>query len=214
MKTKIVNALRTKYANLGLGEKAFNGVAEFLVNSKTVEKEEDIENAIAGANVESLLKAFQGESDSLRQQRVSLQKEFDDYKAKHPETQPPKTEPNPNEEMLKRLEALEKANKDRETKAVNDAMLKEAARLMGEKGCKGEKLISLALKDISIEEGDTAEKIAERAVPSYNTWKKDLYGNSPIPGVASPAPEGYKKGDFANGIAALRASGDLPAEKK
>ena len=37
MKTKILNALRTEYANLGLGDKAFDGVASFL--EKTITEE-------------------------------------------------------------------------------------------------------------------------------------------------------------------------------
>lgn len=215
MKTKIANALKTKYSNLGLGEKAFNGVAEFLVNTKTVEKEEDIENVIAGSNIEALLKAFQGDIDSVRTQKSALQREYDEYKAKHPEKTQETTEGDKaNEELLKRLEALENASKEREKANATEALLKEAARLMGEKKCQGEKLISLALKDVKIEDGDTAEKIAEKAIPAYNTWKKDLYGDSPIPGVAAPAAEGYKKGDYAGFVQSLRDSGQLPAENK
>ena len=55
MKTKILSKLKTKYSNLGFGEKAFDGVADYL--SKTVTEESQIEAAIAG--VEPLLKAFQ-----------------------------------------------------------------------------------------------------------------------------------------------------------
>ena len=59
MKTKIKEALKTKYQNLGFGDKAIDGVADFL--SRSVTKEEDIEATVTGA--ETLLKAFQGDAD-------------------------------------------------------------------------------------------------------------------------------------------------------
>ena len=64
MKDKILNALRTEYANLGLGEKAFDGVASFL--EKTVTEEDKIAEAVKEESVRNLLKSIQGESDSLR----------------------------------------------------------------------------------------------------------------------------------------------------
>lgn len=65
MKQKILEALKTRYAKLGFGHKAFDGVADYL--SKTVEKEEDIETAISG--VEGLLKAFQSDADKTRTEK-------------------------------------------------------------------------------------------------------------------------------------------------
>ncbi len=78
MKTKILSQLKTKYANLGFGEKAFDGVADYL--SKTVTEESQIEAAIAG--VEPLLKAFQGDVDKVRTEKSELQKQYDELKAK------------------------------------------------------------------------------------------------------------------------------------
>ncbi len=40
MKQKILEALKTRYAKMGFGQKAFDGVADYL--SKTVRKEEDV----------------------------------------------------------------------------------------------------------------------------------------------------------------------------
>lgn len=60
MKDKILQALKTKFKNLGFGDKAFQGVADYL--AATVTEEAQIETAIAG--VEPLLKSFQGEIDA------------------------------------------------------------------------------------------------------------------------------------------------------
>ena len=46
MKEKILVALKTKYKTFGFGDKAFDGVADYL--SKTVAEESQIETAISG----------------------------------------------------------------------------------------------------------------------------------------------------------------------
>lgn len=78
MKEKILVALKTKYKTFGFGEKAFDGVADYL--SKTVTEESQIETAIGG--VEGLLKAFQGDIDTVRNAKSGLQKELDELKKK------------------------------------------------------------------------------------------------------------------------------------
>ena len=95
MKTKILSKLKTKYSNLGFGEKAFDGVADYL--SKTVSEESQIEAAIAG--VEPLLKAFQGDVDKIRTEKSELQKQYDELKAKQDKGGDPekKEEPKPDD---------------------------------------------------------------------------------------------------------------------
>lgn len=75
MKGKILAALKTKYGNLGFGDKAFEGVAEML--AATITEEENIETAVAG--VEALLKSFQGDIDhrvsALKTENEKLKKQ-------------------------------------------------------------------------------------------------------------------------------------------
>lgn len=78
MKEKILVALKTKYKTFGFGDKAFDGVANYL--SKTVTEESQIETAISG--VEGLLKSFQGDIDTVRNAKSGLQKELDELKKK------------------------------------------------------------------------------------------------------------------------------------
>lgn len=78
MKEKILVALKTKYKTFGFGDKAFDGVADYL--SKTVTEESQIETAISG--VEGLLKAFQGDIDTVRNEKSGLQKQLDELKTK------------------------------------------------------------------------------------------------------------------------------------
>lgn len=78
MKGKILVALKTKYKTFGFGDKAFDGVADYL--SKTVTEESQIETAIS--RVEGLLKAFQGDIDTVRNEKSGLQKQLDELKTK------------------------------------------------------------------------------------------------------------------------------------
>ena len=93
MKGKILVALKTKYKTFGFGDKAFDGVADYL--SKTVTEESQIETAISG--VEGLLKAFQGDIDTVRNEKSGLQKQLDELKNKI-ENPNPKRKPKPEEE--------------------------------------------------------------------------------------------------------------------
>lgn len=83
MKNKILAELKTKYANLGVSDKAFDGVAALLV--KTVTKEEEIKEAVAGSEVEVLLKSIQSSVDAERTKAAKAAKDLEDYKALHPE---------------------------------------------------------------------------------------------------------------------------------
>lgn len=94
MKEKILVALKTKYKTFGFGDKAFDGVADYL--SKTVTEESQIETAISG--VEGLLKAFQGDIDTVRNEKSGLQKQLDELKNKI-ENPNPNPSPNPTPEQ-------------------------------------------------------------------------------------------------------------------
>lgn len=92
MKGKILVALKTKYKTFGFGDKAFDGVADYL--SKTVTEESQIETAISG--VEGLLKAFQGDIDTVRNEKSGLQKQLDELKNKIENPNPnPNSNPKP-----------------------------------------------------------------------------------------------------------------------
>ena len=93
MKNNLLTSLKTKYKNLGFGDKAFDGVAEFL--SKTVTKEDEIETAISG--VEPLLKAFQGDNDKIRNEKAELQRKLAELEKKHSGQDEPNP-PNPGDQ--------------------------------------------------------------------------------------------------------------------
>lgn len=84
MKSKILAALKTKHSDKGFGQKAMDGVAEYL--SKTITDESQIETAVAG--VEPLLKVFQSEADAMRTEIGTLKQKNEELEKKAKETSP------------------------------------------------------------------------------------------------------------------------------
>ena len=217
MKQKIIAALKTRYKNIGLGEKAFDGVAAFL--EKTVTKEEDIEATVAGDDVAALVRAIQGDQDSLRARNTELQRSLDELKAAGSGN----TDPNPgkgsatDDEALKELKERFDRLEDNYSRAMarerNSGIAAELRRKLKDRGSDCEPVLDLILKDLRIAETDTADTLVDRCVASYDETYKRFYGDGPAPRSGKAAPEGYKRGDFSKEVERLRSEGKLPQQK-
>ena len=125
MLEKILQALKTKYAHLGLKESVLKVIATRL--APTVKDDTEIENAVK--SVEEEVKLLQSVADEGRtsltkaeEARKKLEKELEEVRAKsNPNPPTPPTEPKPNEmpEWAKGL--LEAVNKQNETIAAFQA---------------------------------------------------------------------------------------------
>lgn len=217
MKQKIITALKTRYKNIGLGEKAFDGVAAFL--EKTVTKEEDIEAAVAGDDVAALVRAIQGDQDSLRARNAELQRSLDELKAAGSRN----TDPNPGKgsatddaalkELKERFDKLEDNYSRAMARERNSGIAAELRRKLKDRGSDCEPVLDLILKDLQIAETDTADTLVDRCVDSYDEAYKRFYGDGPAPRSGKAAPEGYKRGDFSKEVERLRSEGKLPQQK-
>ena len=74
MKVKVLQGLKTKYKNLGLSEKALDGVADIL--SKNITEESQVDEAVTDA--EGLCKLVQSEADRERGEKAKLQAKLDE----------------------------------------------------------------------------------------------------------------------------------------
>lgn len=84
LKEQILEALKTKYKAYGLSNDALDRIAS--LREKTVEKEEDIEGAVADATTLDLIaKEIQRQRDQAIQRNSESQRAFEAYKAAHPE---------------------------------------------------------------------------------------------------------------------------------
>ena len=217
MKQKIIAALKTRYKNIGLGEKAFDGVAAFL--EKTVTKEEDIEATVAGDDVAALVRAIQGDQDSLRARNTELQRSLDELKAAGSGN----TDPNPGKEsatddaalkeLRERFDKLEANYRRAMARERNSGIAAELRRKLKDRGSDCEPVLDLILKDLQIAETDTADTLVDRCVASYDKTYKRFYGDGPAPRSGKAAPEGYKRGDFSKEVERLRSEGKLPQQK-
>ena len=135
MKAKILQALKTKFKDLGFGEKAFEGVADYLAT--TVTDEANIETAVGG--VEPMLKSFQGEVDQRVTSAVAKAKaEAKPAEGKPGEQKPAESKPgddtpawakaliDQNKAMADRLAAIESGKITDSRKAQLEAKLKDA----------------------------------------------------------------------------------------
>jgi hypothetical protein len=217
MKDKILNALKTTYAKLGLGDKAFDGVATFL--EKTITDENEIVTRIKGDDVEKLLKAFQGETDSLRTARVKAEKDLEDYKKAHPsapEKEEVKEEPEEDpvyKAALERLAAIEAKYAEMDKKAKRDAVVSGVRERLKQANCTSEPILDLILSGVEVGDNDTADTLAESMKSAYQEKYKLFYGNGAVPPIGGgDQSEPYKKGKFAGVVNGLVEEGALPNE--
>lgn len=200
MKDKILNALRTEYANLGLGEKAFDGVASFL--EKTVTEEDKIAEAVKEESVRNLLKSIQGESDSLRNKAAQAAKDLEDYKKAHPEDQSkqkPQTETEGEKKLREQVEALTKRLDEQDKAAKMKATLaavKAAAKIAG---CTSDKALDLTERLFSVKDDESDEDAAKRFKDEYDANVKKYFsdGITPYQGAYISAPATVKPEDKA-----------------
>lgn len=80
MKKQIIEALRTRYASLGLGDETLDKIAAAV--EPGIKEEKDIETAVAG--LEPVLKVMQSSADAYRNEKAGLVKQLEDYRKAHP----------------------------------------------------------------------------------------------------------------------------------
>ena len=127
-----------------------------------------------------------------------------DYKSQNPIVEPKKdpiVEPNnPNKELLERLEALEKKNRENELKLHNQNIKSNLSTKMKELGIKNTKWIDMMLENISITEDFDVDTNATKYLELYNTMQADV-----DPSVTPNSTQGGKQDYTTNAIKAAAA---------
>lgn len=222
MKTKILQALKTKYSSKGLSEKALDGVASIL--EKTVTDESQIEAAISEAPIVNLINVYQSEADSLRNQKASAEKALADYKAAHPEQKGQNDGNKPDDASAKALAELQaqiaELKKDRDAevaKARREQIIAGVRKNLKDGNRNVDALLDIVLSNPVIAEGDTEATIAERVGKDYDSYYAKLYGHGAVPpfGNAFGQQGNSAKPDFSGVVKRLQEEGRLPqkAEK-
>lgn len=176
MKTKILQQLKQRYSNLGVSDKAFDGVADFL--SKTITEEERIAESVAGA--ESFLKAYQSDVDKERTSASALRKELEALKK---ETQPKPTDPKPNDNqgnepterekaLLERMDALQSQLGQLIGQRSHEGKLAQITALLGEKNIP-ESFYTMALSGRTFGEDTNVSELVANIEQGYTKFQDE-----------------------------------------
>ena len=188
MKTKILQQLKQRYSNLGVSEKAFDGVADFL--SKTITEEERIAESVAGA--ESFLKAYQSDVDKERTSASALRKELEALKK---EAQPKPTDPKPSDnqgnepterekKMMQQLEAQQKQIELILGQRSHEGKLAQITALLGEKNIP-ESFYTMALSGRTFSEDTNVGELVANIEQGYTKFQ-DESANDRFKGGGKP----------------------------
>lgn len=222
MKKQIFDALKTKYAQLGLSDRALDGVASLL--EKTITDANGIDAAISEASVAGLLKGYQSELDALRTGEAAAKRDLEEYKKAHPAGDPNHQDPpkDANAEVLRMLQELKASNEslknrldESESKARRADLLAQVRATLKQGGRGIDPLLDVVLFSPQIADTDTAETLVERYTKDYDDKYALFYGNGAVPPAGTPTPsqQGYKKGMFAGAIRELENRGLLEKDK-
>lgn len=188
MKTKILQQLKQRYSNLGVSDKAFDGVADFL--SKTITEEERIAESVAGA--EAFLKAYQSDVDKERTSASALRKELEALKK---ETQPKPTDPKPSDnqgnehterekQMMQQLEAQQKQIELILGQRSHEGKLAQITALLGEKKIP-ESFYTMALSGRTFGEDTNVGELVANIEQGYTKFQ-DESANNRFRGAGKP----------------------------
>ena len=188
MKEQIITAFKTKYQSFGLSNEAIDRIAS--AKEKTVTKPEDIEAALADVETMTLIaKEVQKMRDGEIQKRTDLQKNFDTYKASHPDKTDPDPDPDPDpddkdkdlrDQIKKLTERLDKQEKDKEAgKLLSEVIAASKQKLTHEKAFR------LTEREFTLKEDETKEDALRRFEEAYNANKKEFFSDGVIPPFGS-----------------------------
>jgi len=224
MKTKISNALRTKFQRFGLSNEAVDRIASAL--EKTVTAESDIENALAEASTMTLIaEELQKSADAERRTRSNLQKSFDDYKKAHP-TDDPNPDPAPskgNDEVAAILKQLVEDNKAlkarldaKDASARSEELRAKVLAGLKQSGREDAAITNIIMRGFTVGKDDTEEGLITRFKDAYDADYKLVHGDGAVPPVGGffPKKEGPDKNEFSGAVQRLRDKGVLPAKEQ
>ena len=194
---ELVAKMTAKGEKLNLSQRSMNEQVEHLY---TLIANEEMELADF---VEKVL-PFVKTSDANVRNDVS--QGIKDYKNQNPIVEPKnepivKNEPtDPNKELLERLEALEKKNRENELKLHNQNIKSNLSAKMKELGIKNAKWIDMMLENVAITEDFDVDTNATKYLELYNTMQADV-----DPSVTPNSTQGGKPDYTTNAIKAAAA---------
>lgn len=225
MKTKIINALKTKFQRFGLSSEAIDRIASAL--EKTVTAESDIDSAIAEVGTMTLIaEELQRSADVERRNRSTIQKSFDDYKEKHPSLDPnPAPEPPKGGDseilaMLKKMQADNDALKARldarDASVRGEELRSKVLAGLKESGRDDAAITNIIMRQFSVGKDDNEDTLLARYKDSYDADYKMIHGDGAVPPVGGffPKKTADNAHEFDGAVQRLRDKGVLPNKEQ
>jgi hypothetical protein len=193
MKEKILAFLKTKLT--GVPNTLLEGVSNQLAT--TITEESQIETVINAGLISALQASAQySQQEGDRRATTATETAIKGYEQKYnlkegksiSQNEPPKTDlanPDPLKPILDKIAALEAKDALAQKRVANDLLLSEATRVAKGKGAANEKLLAKALKLITVEDGVTADQIADKLLLEYNDFQSAVVGEGAMPSLPS-----------------------------
>lgn len=193
MKEKILQKLKLRYKSLGVSDKAFDGVAEYL--SKTITEEDNIDAGVE--SVEPFLKAHQSEVDRERGLASEARKKLEEL-SKKSDPKPTKTEDNEGggqspvtDKILKLLEEQSKEIAQLRGERTQETKLQQINALLSEKKIPTS-FSSVVLSGRTLNEDTNAEEMVASIETGYKAFLEEA-ANEQFKGGQAP-----ERGDESN----------------
>lgn len=193
MKEKILAFLKTKLT--GVQNAYLEGVSHQLATTITEESQiETVCNAglIAALQASALYSQQEGDRRATSATDTAIKGYEQKYNLKEGKSISPADPPKPDltipdslKPIMDKIAALEAKDALAQKKAASDALLSEAAKLAKGKGAANEKLLAKALKLVTVDEGVTADQIADKLLLEYNDFQSAVVGEGSVPSIPS-----------------------------
>lgn len=129
------------------------------------------------------------------------------YKESHPKPEPPAPSADP--ALLKRIEDLEEALKEKKKRTKQESLMQQVIQRMKAEGADDEYVLKNAMRGITLDETKSVDELAAAYLPNYDKEYREARGDSGMPRGGSGGGERSKKAldDFFD---QKRAEGKFP----